>query len=192
MIKSNLALFIEFIDQSLGFHGRGPCVGKHNCNPSVNLKLLGFFGVTESWPVHDRWFNNDHEWDSAQWEQCSANEVPTGLFSQLPFFTYTLIMYVYYIKLFLWKQFSLFPTLNGQLDFYPPILTVKIVVIMYIINCNLGLGPCDLYTLLNHYLQVRKQNLSNLPKVLWGRWEKHLGPGMFDSDNGYYQGYAFI
>lgn len=132
--------------------------GTYNCNPAVNLQLLGVFGVTASWPVHGRWFNNDHGRDSAQWEQHSANEVPWVCSLNCHFsLTDTFVAYVSYRKLFLWKQFSLFPTLNGQLDFYSPNLTIIIVTIMYIIDRKLGFRPCDLYTLLIHCLQMRKE-----------------------------------
>lgn len=85
------------------------------CNPTVNVKLLGFLGVIPLWPLHDIWVSDDHEWDSAQLEQHSA-EVSMGLLSQLPFFTYRHFCNLHTLHKVVLET-SLFPTLNVDFDF---------------------------------------------------------------------------
>lgn len=158
MITSRLNT-VESINPSFWFPCQKPCMGRYIRNPTINLKLLGFLGVLLLRPVHDRWLSNDHEWDFAQREQHSADELPIGFLSQLPVFTYRHFRSLH--ALYKVVMETSVPHLKWRpwLLFSNTILTIIIVILVHIIDYKLGLVPCDLYTLHIHYLQMRKQRL---------------------------------
>lgn len=120
MIKSRLNT-VEFINPSFWFPCQEPCMGSYICNPTINLKLLGFLGVLLLQPVHERWLNNDHDWDSAQ----RNNTVPMNYplvccLNHQSSLIDTFVVYTHYIKL-LWKHLCSpleMETLTSILQYY--------------------------------------------------------------------------